>query len=99
MANAPRHPFHLVDNSPWPLISSALAFSLTSGSVVYFYTAEASTMLLSGAGLILLSFQWWRDISREATLLGLHSGVVELGIRWGMVLFICSEVFFFVSFF
>jgi len=56
-------------------------------------------MLLSGAGLILLSFQWWRDISREATLLGLHSGVVELGIRWGMVLFICSEVFFFVSFF
>jgi len=30
---------------------------------------------------------------------GLHSGAVELGIRWGIVLFIISEIFFFVSFF
>lgn len=44
-------------------------------------------------------FQWWRDISLEGTLLGLHSNIVELGLRWGIVLFIISEVFFFLSFF
>ena len=43
--------------------------------------------------------QWWRDVSREGRILGLHSQIVELGLRWGIVLFIVSEVFFFVSFF
>jgi len=56
-------------------------------------------MLLSLIGLYLVRGQWWRDVSREATYLGDHSKVVELGIRWGIVLFIVSEVFFFVSFF
>lgn len=99
MANFSRHPFHLVDNSPWPLIRSCFAFGLTVGSVYYFSKFSSELLVLSRLGIILLSAQWWRDVSREATVLGLHSSVVELGIRWGMVLFICSEVFFFVSFF
>jgi len=56
-------------------------------------------IFVSLIGLILVSAQWWRDIAREATSLGEHSRVVELGIRWGIVLFIISEIFFFVSFF
>lgn len=44
-------------------------------------------------------FQWWRDISREGAFQGLHSAIVELGLRWGMLLFITSEVFFFLRFF
>lgn len=43
--------------------------------------------------------QWWRDVAREATLQGRHTGVVELGLRWGIALFIVSEIFFFLSFF
>ena len=43
--------------------------------------------------------QWWRDVTREATFQGKHTRKVERGIRLGMVLFICSEVFFFVAFF
>lgn len=46
-----------------------------------------------------ISYQWWRDIYREATLQGYHSEKVGLGLRWGIILFIVSEVFFFVSFF
>lgn len=46
-----------------------------------FYSNSVSTVLLAGLGLILVSAQWWRDISREATCLGDHSRVVELGIR------------------
>ncbi len=43
--------------------------------------------------------QWWRDISREATHQGHHSGCVQFNIRWGIALFITSEVIFFFSFF
>ena len=99
MANSSRHPFHLVDNSPWPILSSIFAFGLTVGGVYFFSKFSISLLRFARLGIILLSRQWWRDVSREATVLGLHSRVVELGIRWGIVLFICSEVFFFVSFF
>jgi len=99
MANCPRHPFHLVDNSPWPILSSVFALGLTAGGVQAFYTSSYYLLLLSTVGIMLLVSQWWRDVRREATILGLHSRVVELGIRWGIVLFICSEIFFFVSFF
>ena len=56
-------------------------------------------MFLSIARLALTSFQWWRDVRVEATVLGIHTHDVEEGLRWGILLFICSEVFFFVRFF
>jgi cytochrome c oxidase subunit 3 len=99
MALKLRHPFHLVDNSPWPLFRSFFALSLTVGIVNISYTGRVAALFLALAGLFLVRGQWWRDVSREATLLGDHSLVVELGIRWGIILFIISEVFFFVSFF
>ena len=93
------HSFHLVDNSPWPIIRSLFAIRITIRSVYWFTGGYGLNAFLSGAGLILVRAQWWRDVRREATYLGDHSKVVELGIRWGIVLFIISEVFFFVSFF
>lgn len=47
----------------------------------------------------IIIYQWWRDISREASLQGLHTYIVESGLRWGIILFITSEVIFFISFF
>ena len=81
MAGLSRHPFHLVDNSPWPLLRAIFALGLTSGRVYFFYKFDAHLLLISSIGLALISRQWWRDVSRESTLLGLHSRVVELGIR------------------
>jgi cytochrome c oxidase subunit 3 len=49
--------------------------------------------------LILVRIKWWRDVSRERSYQGLHTSIVELGLRWGIILFIVSEVFFFLSFF
>ena len=42
---------------------------------------------------------WWRDVIKESTTPGLHSPVVRLGLRYGMFLFIASEVMFFLAFF
>ncbi|MCH7806161.1 MAG: cytochrome c oxidase subunit 3, partial [Proteobacteria bacterium] len=42
---------------------------------------------------------WWRDVVREATFEHRHTPVVTLHHRYGMALFIASEVMFFVAFF
>ena len=44
-------------------------------------------------------FFWWRDVIKESTIQKVHTPVVELGLRYGMALFIASEVMFFVAFF
>ena len=99
MAVRSRHPFHLVDSSPWPILGALFALGLTTGSVSLFQYSTPSFGAASMVGLCLVRAQWWRDVSREASSLGDHSQVVELGIRWGMILFIVSEAFFFLSFF
>nr|QLD96990.1 cytochrome c oxidase subunit 3 [Amblyomma marmoreum] len=93
------HPFHLVEKSPWPLTSSISAFCLTLGFVNYFNNYNLNLMLISFLILFLSSFQWWRDISREASLQGFHTNYVLKGLKLGMLLFILSEIFFFISFF
>ena len=99
MALRSRHSFHLVDNSPWPVLRAAFAMRITIRGVAWFRGHSMINTLISIVGLFIVSGLWWRDVRREATFLGDHSKVVELGIRWGIVLFIISEVFFFVSFF
>ena len=94
MSNYLRHPFHLVDESPWPILASFRGIGLTSGLLKWFHYSEPRLFLWSLLFLLLVSFQWWRDISREGSLLGFHTSIVELGLRWGIILFIVSEVFF-----
>ena len=42
---------------------------------------------------------WWRDVIREAEYQGDHTRVVQISHRYGMILFIASEVMFFVAWF
>ena len=94
-----RHPFHLVDESPWPLMASLGGMGVTSGLLKWFHYSEIDLFFFSLILLFIISFQWWRDISREGALVGCHTSMVELGLRWGIILFIVSEVFFFLRFF
>nr|YP_010490515.1 cytochrome c oxidase subunit III [Regioscalpellum regium]UWM13001.1 cytochrome c oxidase subunit III [Regioscalpellum regium] len=99
MTNHPSHPFHLVELSPWPLTASIGALSLTSGLSYWFHYNNLMILALGVSIIFISSYQWWRDISREGTYQGLHSSSVIVNLRWGMILFIISEVFFFLSFF
>lgn len=95
------HPFHIVDPSPWPVISSLFALSLTFGSALYFHGYEPGYKLIC-LGFFILIFVvslWWRDIIRESTFEGHHTSFVQRGLRWGIALFIVSEVIFFFPFF
>ena len=93
------HAFHTVDQRPWPLTGAIGALALTSGIVKWFYTYTLNLAILGIIILIITCTQWWRDIRREGTLQGLHTNIVENGLRWGIILFITSEVLFFFSFF
>nr|AYR05144.1 cytochrome c oxidase subunit 3 [Coleoptera sp. ACP-2013] len=93
------HPFHLVDYSPWPILGSFSALSLMIGLIKWFHQFNNNLLLISLFSMLLIMYQWWRDITREATFQGHHTLKVALGMRWGMILFITSEVFFFLSFF
>nr|YP_010579342.1 cytochrome c oxidase subunit III [Charybdis annulata]UBD09507.1 cytochrome c oxidase subunit III [Charybdis annulata] len=93
------HPYHLVDMSPWPLTGSISAMMLTTGLIKWFHQYNMSLLILSFVAILLTMYQWWRDITREGTFQGLHTSVVVKGLRWGMILFIASEVLFFFSFF
>nr|UOU85141.1 cytochrome c oxidase subunit III [Tipula paludosa] len=99
MSTHSNHSFHLVDYSPWPLTGAIGAFTTVAGLVKWFHQYEMNLLMLGTLITILTMYQWWRDISREGTFQGLHTYSVTIGLRWGMILFIISEVFFFISFF
>lgn len=95
------HSYHLVDPSPWPFIMSFGLFFLTFGMTMYFHSYRGSYGLIFVGLLLVLGtmFTWFRDIIREAVYEGQHTKSVQNGLRNGMVLFIFSELLFFISFF
>nr|AND96621.1 cytochrome c oxidase subunit 3 [Euoniticellus intermedius] len=93
------HPFHLVDISPWPLLGALSAMITMIGIIKWFHFFNSNLFLLGSLITLMIMYQWWRDIVREGTFQGLHTYQVTMGLRWGMILFITSEVFFFISFF
>nr|AYR05104.1 cytochrome c oxidase subunit 3 [Scymninae sp. 2 ACP-2013] len=93
------HPFHLVDYSPWPLLGALGAMISMMGLIKWFHLFNNNLFLLGLTITTIIMYQWWRDIIRESTYQGHHTLMVTIGLRWGMILFITSEVFFFISFF
>nr|AVP25664.1 cytochrome c oxidase subunit III [Oreophryne sp. TNHC-GDC 18615] len=93
------HAFHMVNPSPWPLTGAASAFLLASGLETWFHFNITLLMTLGLILTLLTMLQWWRDVVREATFQGHHTQPVQKGLRYGMILFISSEVLFFMGFF
>lgn len=94
-----KHPYHLVDPSPWPLVASLSAGLLVFGIILF---AQHNVHWVLGVGILgvlTAMFFWFRDIIRESRIPGVHNPIVRIGLRYGMVLFIASEVMFFVAFF
>ena len=94
-----KHPYHLVDPSPLPFLSSIAGLAMAVGLVFYMHYDTKWLLILGTIGLLTVMFLWWRDVIKESTFQQAHTPVVELGLRYGMALFIASEVMFFVAFF
>jgi cytochrome c oxidase subunit 3 len=104
MAAGVKHDYHLVNPSPWPLTGSISAVVMAIGGVAWMkglFGLDKGTWWLFAAGLagvLYTMFGWWRDVVKEANA-GDHTPVVAIGLRYGMILFIASEVMFFVAWF
>jgi cytochrome c oxidase subunit III len=97
-AHAKNHDYHLVNPSPWPFVGSMAAFVLAIGAVMWMH-GKTSAVLAIGFALVLYTmFMWWRDVVKESHA-GDHTPVVQLHLRYGMLMFIASEVMFFVAWF
>jgi cytochrome c oxidase subunit 3 len=107
-AHAKHHDYHLVNPSPWPVIGSIFAFAMAVGLIIWmrsmgggeglFGVRGPSVFFVGAAGILFVMFMWWRDVIREAHA-GDHTPVVQLHLRYGMIMFIASEVMFFVAWF
>jgi cytochrome c oxidase subunit 3 len=109
-----KHDYHLVDPSPWPFVGSLSVFILALGGVIFMHglVDDSATglakqflakgdpwiMLLGLAGVLYTMAGWWGDVIKESRR-GDHTPVVDIHLRYGMILFIASEVMFFVAWF
>lgn len=91
-------PFHLVDQSPWPILISFGTFF--SFSIIFFFFYKIKIFKLFFIIYVsIIIFNWWRDVVRESTYLRFHTPIVKKNIYYRIILFIISEVFFFFRFF
>lgn len=100
------HPYHLVRPSIWPLIGSFSGGLLAVGTLMYMHDVEFNGFSIGLKGVFLgflavltTMFFWWKNVIHEAVVEKAHSNITYLGLRYGMALFITSEVMFFVAFF
>jgi len=94
-----RHPFHLVDYSPWPILVSGSVFLLPLSLLYAMRRGNTNVMIFALAQISLIAGLWWRDVVREATFQGCHTSRVVTGLRMAIILFITREVIFFFRFF
>nr|ALB38438.1 cytochrome c oxidase subunit III [Vespula germanica] len=99
MMHKSNHPYHMVTISPWPLITSFNIMFFLIGLMKWFYFLKLDLMFISLLTVILSLYQWWRDVVREGTFQGMHTLSMIKNLKMGMILFIISEIFFFISLF
>jgi len=93
------HPFHLVNLRPWPILRATLAWSITSRITSKFNSNFNLMLLLVIFILLIRTYMWWKDVSRESTLQGFHQTTIINILKIGIILFIISEILFFTAFF
>jgi cytochrome c oxidase subunit 3 len=100
MAATKNHDYHILPPDQWPLIGAFSALALTGGGVMWMHDNPYGkfVFLLGLLGVLTTMFSWWGNVIREAHE-GHHTPVVQLHLRYGMILFIASEVMFFVAWF
>lgn len=88
-----------IQTSLWPLCISFSLFSLLGASLLWLQGVfRVFQVMFRFVLVVMVSFLWWKDLARES-ILGYHTHKLEVRLRVSMLLFILSEVFFFVSFF
>ncbi len=99
MAHEKNHDYHIIEPSIWPFAGAVSAFTMLSGFIWFMKDHSMPWLALVGLVMVLyVMFSWWADVIDEANA-GDHTNVVVIGLRYGVLMFIISEVMFFVAWF
>ncbi|HQT66341.1 MAG: cytochrome c oxidase subunit 3 [Rhodospirillales bacterium 20-60-12] len=93
------HQYHLVDPSFLPLIGAASAMLVAAGIIFAAHFSNYIVLIIGVLSAVTTMFFWWTSVVHEGAAPGVHTTITRIGMRYGMALFITSEVMFFVSFF
>ncbi|WP_366657759.1 cytochrome c oxidase subunit 3 [Fodinicurvata sp. EGI_FJ10296] len=99
MESGPPHPYHLLSPSAWPLVTAMAAGIMATGGVMWMHDMGTWLLVLGFVAVLVCMAGWWADVIKESVHERAHTSVVKLGLRYGMLLFIASEVMFFAAFF
>ncbi len=98
MAHEKNHDYHILNPSIWPLVGAASGFTMLFGAVLWMHGSGPWMFMAGFAGVLYVMFAWWAEVVVESRQ-GDHTPVVRLGLRYGFILFIMSEVMFFAAWF
>lgn len=98
MAQAKNHEYHILPPSIWPLVASVSAFAMLFGAVLWMHDHGPWLGLIGFVGVLYVMYAWWAEVVAESQV-GDHTPVVRIGLRYGFILFIMSEVMFFLAWF
>lgn len=88
----------LMVKRPWPSITVLGRGGLFGGFIIVWNFIRMDVVKWGLLALTFLVFFWWWDVYREGTG-GTHNRGIRFALRYGMALFIGSEVLFFAAFF
>ena len=98
MAHSKNHDYHILPPSIWPFLGAVGGFVMLFGAVLWMKDITPFMFLIGLALVLYVMFAWWSDVVRESRV-GDHTPVVRIGLRYGFILFIMSEVMFFSAWF
>ena len=98
MAHAKNHDYHILPPSIWPFLGAVSAFIMFYGAVLWMHGSAPYLGLIGFAGVLYTMFVWWAEVVHEANT-GDHTPVVRIGLRYGFIMFIMSEIMFFAAWF
>ncbi|MEO1789462.1 MAG: cytochrome c oxidase subunit 3, partial [Pseudomonadota bacterium] len=98
MAHEKNHDYHIINPSIWPFVAAVSGFLMLYGAVLWMHGSGPWLFMAGFVGVLYVMFAWWTDVVAESRA-GDHTPVVRLGLRYGFILFIMSEVMFFAAWF
>ncbi|MCY4153177.1 MAG: cytochrome c oxidase subunit 3 [Aestuariivita sp.] len=98
MAHAKNHDYHILNPSVWPFLGAIAGFSMLFGAVLWLHDVTPFLFWIGFVAILYTMFGWWSEVIDESQQ-GDHTPIVRLGLRYGFILFIMSEVMFFAAWF
>ncbi len=98
MAHTKNHDYHILAPSVWPFLSAVGAFIMLFGAVQWMANGMPWMFWIGLVAVLYTSGAWWADTIKENKA-GDHTAVVRIGLRYGVIMFIMSEVMFFAAWF